>query len=214
MSETNLSYASFGNARKRLASERFTQELVVFKDIHLPDIKLKEDFQIFEATEPREVGRIIHRHDSHMDAFQAALQEIRKEHSFFVYFSLDGQFHESMWINKKSKELLSVLYTEPSICWICNRIFMTQDWHYFQNCKWSHGADPRPWCSRECQVRYASVRLAYARKSQRHSTDKTTTCKQCSEVFTPKRLGAEFCSAKCRLRSFRQNARNEEQHDG
>ena len=177
----------------------------MFTDLKTEECKLTEDFQILGSKEAKEVGQIIHTQDTRIDEFDSALQQIRKEHNFFVNFSLDGRYYDPIWMYKKSKDLLSLFYTEPFVCWICNRIFMKDGWYYYQNSEWLDGLHRQPWCSPACQVKYASFQLARKRKAERQAIDRSTVCQQCGAPFIPKRLGSSFCSSNCRLKNHRLN---------
>lgn len=222
--ETEISYASFGNYRKRLANNRFRQELVisVHEKVEEGVRRFGKNLELIEKRNVTVIGTIVHDNDLTFDSFHAQYESLVKDHSFLAReHVLDGVSYEcTIWKHTKSykdddilQKLLDVIGKRdyqlsaetfsPGFCWVCGRIFMSRARLVYSQDKWYH-LDYRPiWCSPECQVKVASHRLAQQRKAQRHSIDKTTSCKQCGLPFIPKRLGSSFCSSNCRLRHHR-----------
>jgi len=226
MSETEISYEKFVNRKKRVAIKRFRQELSVYcgRQGDTPAV-LNKTLTLVPTVDRKLVSTIIHDESSNAEDFSSKMEKLVDEFNYFnLVFVLDGiEFetffwltttfvkNENGWPEERSTVSFDGYYVK--VCWICNRLFMypvqmvhhERQWH-----SWGNRSDV--WCSEECQVKFASYRLAEKRKAQRHSFDKTTTCQLCGCTFTPKKQGAKFCSGKCRTAAHRANLSLERDH--
>jgi len=221
MIETEISYASFGNYRKRLANNRFRQELVCIGsdegDVHA----ITKSLYLSSKSNKRVVATIIHDEAATLDDFHKKWDAIEFPY-FRMDFELDGvKYEHYSWTTEQHDnidgEMISVGgktflsgrlihscdHYRPLVCWVCNRLFMNPTNYVHYQDKWVALNHAPIWCSPACQVKFASFQLARKRKAERQAIDKSTACQQCGVPFIPKRLGSRFCSSNCRLKSHR-----------
>jgi hypothetical protein len=220
MSETEISYEKFLNRKKRVAIKRFRQELSVYcgKMADTP-VFVTKTLTLVPTADRKLVSTIIHDESSNAEKFSSEMKKLIYEFGYInLDFVLDGvKFPTYFWLTStfdrdedgypKERSTLSFDGYIVKVCWICNRLYMKpvvlvhheEQWHFLKN-------SSAVWCSEECQVKFASYRLSEKRKAERHSIDKTTTCRLCGCNFTPKRQGAKFCSTKCRTAAHRKGS--------
>jgi len=213
--ETADGYGHSGNVKSEEATKRFTQELVIYRVKSGELRKLTESTycQLHEKTD--ESVTLVHTSDTGREAFEKELEKIANGYGFLGYgFLLDGVSYEShTWArtyrdgNKLELEVaITADACEPSLCQGCNRIFMAKYHAVHHKKTWlTYGRFPS-YCSSSCQRKSSSIRQSARRKSVRQSLDRTTTCKECGTSFSPKRIGAMFCSSACRVKHHRKNS--------
>jgi hypothetical protein len=91
-------------------------------------------------------------------------------------------------------------------CVSCGRTcILCRDRHKFEKSWLKYRGERRTFCSQRCRVRHNNQKRSEQLERERANTE----CQECSDIFTPDRSDAKYCSAACKQRAYRKRKKAE-----